>query len=326
MNSSVAIRLLGTSNNERGDLFTRLTKDLFFALGYDNLRLDVHKSGRELDLVGEHRFEPRRVIAECKAQKEKLGGAELNKFFGALTRERKKNASTALAGYFVSLAGFTETSIEQEIETGEDRLILLNAQKVVEELERSRVVVDRSEATERAGQCVTAANLRNVSLAGVELLGHESGYLWAVFYEQGKKRNHFALIHADGTALHQTIAGNVIAVDKRCGGSLHSLQYLPPPHLAVDRLTLTSKVASTYSQWIAEECGYIYLDGMPADSDLSATRLKLERLFVPLKGNFLPKVDDPPEIKKEVTEAILSIGEIFNSSAPCGNPSRTRGW
>ena len=56
MNSSVNIRLLGSSNNERGDLFTRLSRDLF-ALGYDNLRLNVHKSGRELDLVGEHRFD-----------------------------------------------------------------------------------------------------------------------------------------------------------------------------------------------------------------------------------------------------------------------------
>ncbi|MGH8624689.1 MAG: hypothetical protein ACREYC_05290 [Gammaproteobacteria bacterium] len=57
-----------------------MTKDLFFALGYDDLRLDVHKSGRELDLQGEHRLEPRRVVAECKAHAAKMGGAELNKF------------------------------------------------------------------------------------------------------------------------------------------------------------------------------------------------------------------------------------------------------
>jgi hypothetical protein len=142
---------------------------LFFALGYDNLRLDVHKSGRELDLVGEHRFEPRCVIAECKAQKEKIGGTELNKFFGALTRERKKNASTAVAGYFVSLAGFTETSIEQEIETGEDRLILLDAQKVAEELERSRVVIARAEATERAKLLRTVDEVIEVIWNGFEV-------------------------------------------------------------------------------------------------------------------------------------------------------------
>src|SRR4051794_15525357 len=125
MHNSPAIRLLASTNNERGDLFTRLTKDLFFALGYDNLRLDVHKSGRELDIQGEHRFEPRRVVGECKAHADKMGGAESNKFFGALERERRKYKRTPVAGYFVSLSGFTETGIEQENETGDDRVILL---------------------------------------------------------------------------------------------------------------------------------------------------------------------------------------------------------
>src|ERR1700730_3084672 len=114
MNNDVSIRLLADGNNERGDLFTRLTKDLFFALGYDNLRLNVHKSGRELDIEGEHRFEHRRVLAECKAHKNKMGGDDLNKFFGALHRERVKHAPIAVAGYFVALHGFTETGIEQE--------------------------------------------------------------------------------------------------------------------------------------------------------------------------------------------------------------------
>ena len=172
MKSPLSIRLLTSSNNERGDLFTRLTKDLFFALGYDDLRLDVHKSGRELDIQGEHRLEPRRVAGECKAHTEKMGGAELNKFFGVLTRERKKCAPTPVAGYFMSLAGFTETGIEQEIETGDDRVILLDAQKVIDELERSRVIVGRTEAAERAGQCAQHAGLHGAALNGAELLGH----------------------------------------------------------------------------------------------------------------------------------------------------------
>jgi len=231
MNNSPAIRLLAASNNERGDLFTRLTKDLFFALGYDNLRLDVHKSGRELDLQGEHRFEPRRVVGECKAHATRMGGDELNKFFGALTRERKKYAPTPVAGYFVSLSGFTETGVDQEIETGDDRVILLNAQKVVEELERCRVIVGRTEAAERAGQCAQRAGLRDAVLESAELLGHQRGYLWAIFYGIGKERTHFALIHADGTPLAETVALDVIDADRLSAGTLHSLQYLPPQFL-----------------------------------------------------------------------------------------------
>lgn len=107
------IRLLGSTNNERGDLFTRLTKDLFFALGYDDLRLNIHKTGREVDLQGQHRLEPRRVVAECKAHASAIGGDDLNKFLGVLTRERKLGGSTPVSGYFVSLSGFTESAVEQ---------------------------------------------------------------------------------------------------------------------------------------------------------------------------------------------------------------------
>ena len=314
MNNSSAIRLLASANNERGDLFTRLTKDLFFALGYDDLRLDVHKSGRELDLQGAHRFEPRRVVGECKAHAAKMGGDELNKFFGALARERNKCAPTPVAGYFVSLGGFTETGIEQEIETGDDRIILLDAQKVVHELERCRAIVGRTDAAERAGHCAQHAGLRDAVLDGAELLCHQRGYLWAIFYARGKERTHVALIHADGTPLAETVALEVIDADRLCGGSLHSLQYLAPPIPAPDRIALAAKAAASYRQWLGEECGYIHLDGLPADTDLSATRLKLERLFVPLKATFLPKPDDHPDMEQTLSDMILSIGAVLARS------------
>lgn len=311
MNNSSAIRLLASTNNERGDLFTRLTKDLFFALGYDNLRLDVHKSGRELDLQGEHRFEPRRVVGEFKAHAAKMGGEELNKFYGALSRERKKSAPTPVAGYFVSLGSFTETGIEQEIETGDDRIILLDARKVVDELERSHVVVGRTDAAERAGHCAHHAKLLDAELDGTEFLGHQRGYLWAVFYARGKQRTHFALIHADGTPLAEPVAKEIIEADRLCGGSLHSLLYLPPPTPTADRLALAAKATANYRQWIGEECGYIHLDGLPADTVLNATRLKLERLFVPLKAAFLPKPDDQPDVEQDLSDTVLSIGEVM---------------
>src|SRR5690242_19055906 len=136
-------RLLAVTNNEKGDLFTRLTKDLFFALGYDGLRLDVSASGREIDIQGEHRLEPRRVLAECKAHDAPIGGPDLNKFFGILSRERMKASTKELAGYFVSLGGFTENSIDQEMQTGPGALILLDGLTVLNELEKTRVIVSQ---------------------------------------------------------------------------------------------------------------------------------------------------------------------------------------
>jgi hypothetical protein len=240
-----------------------------------------------------------------------MGGEALNKFFGVLTRERKKYAPTPVTGYFVSLGGFTETGIDQELKTGDDGIILLTAQKVVDELERCRVIVGRAQAAERAGHCAQHAGLREAVLDGAELLGHQRGYLWAIFYATGKERTYVALIHADGTPLAEAVAQEVIETDRMCGGTLHSLQYLAPPVPSPDRVALIASVAASYRQWLGEECGYIHLDGLPADTDLSATRLKLERLFVPLKAKFLPKPDDQPDVKQKLEETVLSIGEVL---------------
>jgi hypothetical protein len=309
MDSSPAIRLLASGNNERGDLFTRLVKDLFFALGYDDLRLDVHKSGREIDIQGKHRFEPRRVIAECKAHQAKMGGDELNKFFGVLTRERQKLGPDRVAGYFVSLSGFTETGIEQELESGDNRIILLNSEKVVAELLRSRVVVGTAEASTRTGQCVQHSGLRNAIVDGLELLGHQRGYVWAVFYAHAKERTHVALVAADGTPLTDAVAKEIIDADRLCKGTLYSLSYLSPPRPAPDLIALGAQARARYQQWLAEECGYIHLDGLPADSDLSATRLKLELLFVPLKAILQPQGDDVPE--PDTKPSPWSVGDLL---------------
>ncbi len=50
MKTPTQLRLLGATNNARGDLF--------FALGYDSLRFDVNKSGREIDIQGSHGLLP----------------------------------------------------------------------------------------------------------------------------------------------------------------------------------------------------------------------------------------------------------------------------
>src|SRR6516165_8562365 len=84
MQNESAIRLLEKDSNRRGDLFGRLMADLFVALGYELPRLNVHKSGRELDLEAMHRLEPRRAIAECKATADTIGGDDINKFVGAI--------------------------------------------------------------------------------------------------------------------------------------------------------------------------------------------------------------------------------------------------
>ena len=83
------IKVLEEDGNKRGDLFGRLLSDVFHSLGYDKPRLNIHKSGREIDLYSEHRVESKIAIAEFKAHNETIGGADINKFIGVLDVEKR---------------------------------------------------------------------------------------------------------------------------------------------------------------------------------------------------------------------------------------------
>ena len=314
---STSIRLLANGNNQRGDLFNTLAKDLFFALGYDQLRLNVHKSGRELDIVGQHRHESRKLVAECKAHQKPMGGDELNKFLGVLTRERKRDNNTPVAGYFVSLGGFTETARQQEADfragNANDATILFDAKGIIAELARSQQLIAQADAMEKAGACRQHAQLAQATAAGAQLLGTTLGYVWAIFYAHGKQRSHFALIHADGTPLAQAVADELLAADDDWRKEMAGLTYLAPPAYDQQRQQLTDAAAQRYRTWLAEECGYMQLDGLPADNDLGSSRPRLERLFVPLKAHLIATAREQgqPEWADDEEKQMLPIGHLL---------------
>lgn len=297
MPHTTQIRILEQDNNRRGDLFGRLMADLFVALGYEQPRLNIHKSGRELDLASEHRLERRRAIGECKATADTIGGRDLNTFVGTLDAEQKDDLP--LTGYFISLAGFKETAIEQNNHR-RTKLILLDGPQVVDELIKGRILIGKERATELAGRSCSGQD--DLALdAEAELLAHERGWIWALYYTQGKGRTHFALIHADGTPLARVIADEIIAADRDCGGSLHQLSCLNPvPRRPADDPQQVSVALKAYERYLTEECGYIHLDGLPADGDVGSRRLQLESLFVPLH------LDINEEVKRQQVGAVLT--------------------
>ncbi|MCW3055404.1 MAG: hypothetical protein JWN14_4574 [Chthonomonadales bacterium] len=290
MPQTTSIRILEQDNNRRGDLFGRLMADLFVALGYQQPRLTVHKSGRELDLSAEHRLESRCAIAECKATADPIGGGDLNKFVGALDVEGKEKTT----GYFISLAGFTETAIEQEKQR-RTKIVLLTGSQVVEELVKGRILISKEQATDLAGRC--CGDLKNLVLdPDAALLAHERGWIWAVYYTQGKVPTHVALVHSDGTPLARALAEEVIASDRDCAGTLHTFTCLnPTPQPVVDSLAQIEEALTAYRQYIANECGDIQLDGLPADSEAGSRRLQLENLFVPLHLDVTVQVEGKTE-------------------------------
>ena len=254
------IRILEPDANKRGDLFGRLMADLFVALGYEQPRMNIHKSGREIDLFANHRLESRRAIGECKATADAIGGDDLNKFVGVLDAEHDEKVQ--IIGYFISLSGFKETAIEQEKQRRRTKVITLTGEQVVGELIKGRIIIPSGRATELAGRC--CAGHHHLALDGKpELVAHHRGWIWIAYYSGGKVRMRFVLVHADGTPLALALAEQVIASDKACGGSLHVLGCLnQPPPAGSDSPEIQSAALSAYGRYIAEECGFIQLDGL----------------------------------------------------------------
>lgn len=315
------ILILEEENNRRGDLFGRLMVDLFIALGYEQAQLNIHKPGRELDLSADHRLEPRRAIAECKATASPIGGDDLNKFVGALSAERSKKQR--LTGYFISLAGFTEPAREQEKHRRGQKVILLSGSDVVRELIEGRILISRDRATDVAGQARAAVPQLQLDPTG-HLLAHERGWIWAVYYLQGKSRTHLVLIHADGTPLARPVADGVIAADHRCGGSLHTLTCLNAGIApGIDKDPGLPDALASYRRYLENECGFIQLDGLPADGEVGSRRLRLENLFVPLRLELsnTDQASGPGPEPMPVGIALTHLQHIALLAAPGGGKS-----
>jgi len=82
------IEILEKDKNKKGDLFGRLMSDLFHALGYDEPRFNIHKSGREIDLNARHRTEFAAFMEERNWVCFKTKDSFFNKRFGKKVNEK----------------------------------------------------------------------------------------------------------------------------------------------------------------------------------------------------------------------------------------------
>lgn len=300
---TAVVSLLAIGNNERGDLFTRLLRDYFYALGYDECVFDTVRVGREVDVRGHHRVEARSLRAEAKAHSKPIGGADINKFFGVLDAERRSTPDP-ITGYFVSLSGFTGTAIQQELEVGQARVILVDGDGIESELARSTVIVSRERAIERAARCAAAID-PSIRIDGQpKLVAHQIGWLWAVKFSSFKKETHVCFIHADGEPLDVDVARIVQETDALLDGEFHNLEYLGPrldhPHSGLIELE------TDYRSRVSAAYGVITLEGMPADETVGSRPLRLESIYVPTS---LVPLSSPTLAQSEVKREPIFEGE-----------------
>jgi hypothetical protein len=327
MAAALPIRILAPAT-QTGDLFARLVAKLFVALGYEQPRLNVHKTGREIDVQARHRTEPRSVRAECKATARPVGAGMINKFAGALEIERRKAPNEPVSGYFISLAGFTESARELEREVGDPvRMTLLDGRQLIDELIAGRILVSREKAFERAGRCTRQA--ADLTVGEAALLAHDHGWIWMVRFRRHAEATHFALIDQDGEALSATLARRIVAADRRHGGDLHRLTYLAPESVQLAPEALFA-ARQAYLSYLATECAEIEVEDLPADQQVRTRRLALESLFVPVRLLGVPPSDrhdlpgraeqplETPPIPRAVGEALAAQPRLAILAHPGG--------
>lgn len=121
-----------------------------------------------------------------------------------------------------------------------------------------------------------------------ELLAHSLGWFWAIYYLQGGKRSHYALVHADGEAIDESLAKAIIELDALVGGSMSSLTFLPSPSNTSYDLQRLEEARTKYFEYLEHECTYLPLEGLPAAEQVGSRRPTLDDIAIPLHLESLP--------------------------------------
>lgn len=285
--------------------------------------MNVHKSGREIDLQAVHRTERKVAIVECKAHKDTIGGDDVNKSVGAIDAERRKFRKAYggfdVVGYFVSLSGFKETAIQQEDDLGNDRVILLKPEKIVDELIKGRILV----SIEQAVASVESLKTKLTLIDEVNLFAYERGWIWVIKFSEngGQTASHFALVHAEGKPLIKELADEIINLDSQISKKLAGLIYLTPNDDGENSIGKLREARTKYFKYIESECGEIQFEGLPTDKDAGSVRVKLENIFVPLHLNSIDKnKEERPDLKSSERESIGNILKNHNRLAILAKP------
>ncbi|UKD57117.1 NACHT domain-containing protein [Amycolatopsis sp. FU40] len=300
MTTSITTRVIANTSNAKGDVLTRLATDVFEALGYEKFRLNVHKSGRELDISASHKFESRTVVAECKAHEAPIGGSDVNKFAGVLDVERRVAKTADIVGYFLSLSGFTETALEQESSFSPPRIVTLNGEDIANILVEGKVVVSPARAAEVSGRFIHQHSPQLEFLERLELIGTSIGWVWSVHFGDSGTTAAVCLVHADG----EVVSG--IAEPSLRGAVDHPIIFRDGARSP----QFEERFKSSYYEYLATEYGKITLEGLPADQHVGSKTFALEDLYVPLS---LIDIE-----QKEVTDPsparIEDSGDVDNSA------------
>lgn len=310
------VDIIADGKNEKGDLFGIAVSDLFHAIGYGQAVSNIARTGREVDLIAYHRIENRIAIAEFKAHDSKIGGADLNKFFGVYDTEKRKlkrTASTAnyeTVGYFVSLSGFKDSAIEQEKEFDEKRFVLIGPDQLIAELIAAKIIVSPEYAISNVKFIDESYVLLNVA----DLILTDLGWIWILYYSNsnGINATHFALIHAEGQPLIYELAMQVVKSVPSDKYSFNNLILLNNAKKLDDNFI--SKAKSKYYDYLESELGEIHFEGLPTDKESGTVKVRLEDIFIPLHLKRKFEKDESKMVQLDLAKS-ESVGNVLAANS-----------
>jgi energy-coupling factor transporter ATP-binding protein EcfA2 len=266
------LHVIANNPNEKGDILTRLMKDVFHSLGYKSIRTNVARTGREIDVLGDHQYEARSLIAECKAEESTIGGAAINKFAGTVQAERTR-ARFPLSAYFISTSGFKDSAKEQEQEFKKPRMVLMDGSDLIARLQDGGLLVPQATAIDIAARQLTQENLTSIPLQGIDVIAYRLGWVWAVYYGTAPEpASHVCFVHADGRVLSKSQGVELLQQDET--------SVIGPSAIRNDQM---NEALEAYQAYLEEESGAINLEGFQADEEISTRRFRLESLYVPAR-------------------------------------------
>ena len=306
------IIILEKDGNKKGDLFNRMSYDVLHALGFSQPSYNVQKSGREIDIVLQHRTEKRIALVESKAINEKVGGNYINKFAGVLDVERgafEKGGNTVV-GYFISRSGFTSTALLQEKERSKNntanKIILLGPDEITQELIQGRVICSLIQAA----SAVKLPEKQTLVICDyADLLVCDQGWIWVLYYSEypNQAASHFAFVHADGNQLISNVADELLQQAKALNKDFSKLTYINSISKDISDKAFAK---AAYFEYLANELGEIQFEGMPTDKEAGSVKVDLENLFVPLCFNY----DEADELSGDTESEKATIRQVLEDS------------
>lgn len=152
---------------------------------------------------------------------------------------------------------------------------MLGPNEIADNLINGRIVLKPDQAIAEASKWLDTES--SCRLSETQLLAHGSGWYWIILYENlASAPGSYSIVHADGHVMQRQQAEAIGASIKQ----LSNLQYAGPAY--ADNDAKLADARKRYLDYLIREHGHITLEGLPADRETGAKKLRLENIYAPL--------------------------------------------